>query len=226
MNIRDEKPEHFMAAVESYAKQNCEIIVSTVPNDLCIKMLRGVKIVTLDNAPERSPLGAYLQLNNALKHINTDWWCYASSNDIAYPHKIETEIVTCLEQDAKICYSAYDTMTEHGRFIATREMHRFDANKLYHACYISDCAMIHSSLNKYLPFDLRYKNYGYWNFWLTVYENEGNVFAYNHLPTWSYRLSENSMHIKRMKNPKLVAEYEQLKNEMLKEHVQNIERNI
>ena len=231
MNIRDEKPQHFMAAVESYAKQNCDIVISTVEGDPCINRLRGLKIVTLDNPPKRSPIGAYLQLNNALEHIDNEYWCYASSNDVAYPHKIEKEISTLLKHKKKICYSAYDTMTENGRFIATREMHNFNAPKLFRACYISDCAMIHTSLNKYLPFDIKHKNYGYWNFWLTVYRNEGNVFAYNEVPTWSYRLSSNSMHIKRKQDPKLMAEYEADKNRMLNEnklkhYVQNIERNV
>jgi len=222
MNIRDEQPQHFMKAVKSYVNQNCELIISTVPNDPCIDMLKGLKIVTLDNPPERSPIGAYLQLNNALKHIKTDWWCYASSNDIAYPHKIEREITHCIVNRKKICYSAFDLMDERGRYMGSREMHNFDIRKLLRQCYISDCSMIHTSLNKYLPFDLRYKNYGYWNFWLTVYEKEGNVFTYNHVPTWSYRISENSMHIKRMRNPKLMAEYEQDKHRMLNKHKERI----
>ena len=219
MNIRDEQPQHFMKAVESYASQNCDIVISTVENDPCIEALKGLKIVKLKNPPERSPIGAYLQLNNALEHINNNWWCYASSNDIAYPNKIETEVSACLENGAKVCYSAFDTMNEIGELNGRRGMHDFDIFQLMRGCYISDCSMIHASLNKYLPFELKHKNYAYWNLWLTIYENEGNVFTYNPVPTWCYRLSLNSMHIKRKKNPQLMAEFEADKNRMLDEHI-------
>lgn len=222
MNIREEQPEHFMAAVESYVNQRCDLIISTVEGDPCIDMLKGLKIVKLKNPPERSPIGAYLQLNNAIKHIENEWWCYASSNDIAYPNKIEQEIYTCMKAGKKICYSAIDTMNEEGVKNGTREMHDFDINRLLKHCYISDCSMINSSLNKYLPFEVRHKNYAYWNFWLKVYENEGNVFAYNPIPTWCYRLSMNSMHIKRKRNPELMAAYERDKNLMLNEHKERI----
>lgn len=218
MNIRDDKPEHFTKAINSYISQNCDIVISTVEGDPCINILKGLKIVTLKNPPERSPVGAYLQLNNALKEINNEWWCYASSNDVSYPNKIEQEINTCLEQGKRVCYSAYDTVDEVGRFLGTRESHKFNVNKLLRGCNINDCAMIHSSLNKYLPFNLDHKNYGYWDFWLTVYENEGDVFAYNPIPTWSYTLSRNSMHIKRRENPELVKQYKLDEENMLNKH--------
>ena len=218
MNIREEQPEHIIKAVESYASQNCDIIISTVEGDPCIEMLKGLKIVTLNNPPERSPVGAYLQLNNALEYISNEWWCYASSNDISYPNKIETEISTCLEQGKKICYSSFDTMDEQGQLNGRREMHDFDISQLLRGCYINDCSMINASLNKYLPFKIQHKNYGYWNLWLTAYKNEGNIFAYNPVPTWRYRLSSNSMHIKRQRDPKLMREFEADKNIMLNEH--------
>jgi hypothetical protein len=76
-----------------------------------------------------------------------------------------------------------------------------------------------SILKEYAPFKLKFKNFAFWDFWLRVYEKEGNVFVYNPVPTWYYNIKDDSMHIERQKNAEKVLENNRDKIKMLWSHV-------
>ncbi len=60
-----------------------------------------------------------------------------------------------------------------------------------------------------------------YDFWLRVYEAEGDVFVYNPEPTFYYRQTDDSKHIKRKKNRE-----EYLSNRRLREELQEYHRKI
>ena len=188
--------EDLTAAIKSYqAQQNVEmdIIISTVVGDSSIKIAQslGIKKICINKIP-----GIYTQLNNALKLIGTDWFCYASGNDKTLPDKCFREINLLLNSGKKICSSAFYKTDENFRITSLKTFYDYDYDKHLKGNFISDCSMIHKSiLDKYGPFKTEYGNEGYYDFWLRVYEGEGNIFLYNPAPTWLYRISEKSQHI-------------------------------
>jgi glycosyltransferase involved in cell wall biosynthesis len=212
MNTLNEDRDFLIQAIESYlCQKEAELIVSTVEGDHSIEICKAypqIKVVTLTKAEhsdngERSPSGAYKQINNALQHVKTDWWCYASSNDISHPHKLSMEVSECIKHGKLICYSAFDTMNEKGERTNTRRFPEYNYKRHLEANFVNDCSMIHRSiLEEFLPFDLSLKNLGHWDLWLRVYESKGDVFCYNPNPTWSYRIHETSMRENRLKDDK------------------------
>lgn len=225
MNVCEEKEFDMARAIDSYLSQDVQLIVSTLENDKCISFIKRnypqieLVITKKKDHPGRSPQGSFTQLNNALPLIKTDWFCFASSNDTALFNKISLEISACERTGKKICYSAFHTTDENMNNTGTRFFHDYDFQRHKRGNFVSDCALMHRSIvEKYLPFKLELNNYAYWDLWLRVYEGEGNVFVYNPIPTWNYRISENSMHIKRRSDPEQMAKYKQDELRMLKLH--------
>jgi len=212
INTVNEVPERLQAAIHSYKTQvgaDVHILISTVEGDPSSELPHEIVI---------SPKGIYQQLNNAVKHIYTDWWCYASGNDIAHTNKIQSEIMRCKNQRAKVCYSDFNMGTPSGGF---RRMIFPEYNYDTHVKgnFVNDCSMIHHSLLKYMPFQFeKWGNLSHWDFWLRVYEAEGNVFCHNPYPTWDYIQHEDSKHIMRSKNPKEVHEMNELVKKLQHEH--------
>lgn len=228
MNTFNEDKDLLSKAIESYLNQegvDIQLIVSTVEGDWSVEYIKetypSVDVVTLskEKHPTKSPLGAYLQLNNALPYIKNDWMCYASSNDTAKPFKIKMEIELCLLHGKEVCYSAFDLVNPEGKYITTKYFHSYAPARHMVGNFVNDCSIISKRLvMKYLPYDLGMKNYAHWDSWLRMYKGEGNVFVYNPTPTWNYRQLDNSMHIVRRRSPEQLAQAEIDKNKMLDTH--------
>lgn len=221
MNTFNEEREVLAAAINSYlCQEGCEIelIISTIEGDENIDFVLANYPATVvwmkkEDHPGKSPLGSFMQLNNALPYITGEWFCFASSNDVAFPRKIITEIECCIQNGKEVCYSSYTMSGKPVRF------HDYDFKKHLNGNFVSDCALVSERLvDKYLPFKTEYKNYAYWDLWLRIYEGEGNVFHYNPQPTWNYKQDPESMHIKRRGNPELVAEAQKDREYMLSFH--------
>lgn len=166
----------------------------------------------------KSPRGSFLQLNNALPHITGDWFTFASGNDYSYPFKLETERRMCIAQRKEVCYSAYDYEYEDGSH-KSQFFYEYDREKHWHGNFVADCSIISRRLvDKYLPFRTELNNYAYWDLWLRIYKGEGNVFAYNPVPTWAYIQDRSSMHVQRWADPVKMREAEADKNRMLNLH--------
>lgn len=231
MNTLNEKPEYLIKAIESYLNQvgvEVELIVSTVKGDKSVKLIKDnypdVKIVTLTKKEhssngERSPIGAYLQLNNALKHVTGKYFCYASSNDYAKPNKLMSESNILERTNKKICYSAFEYVTDSGEITNRFRVREYDYASHLIGNFVSDCSMISTELlRKYTPFDLSVKNLGFWDMWLRVYKGEGDVFVNNPKPTWCYRQHKTSMRAIRLADPEKQKQELADREEMLNRH--------
>jgi len=235
MNTFNEKIEYLIPAIESYLSQEgCEIelIISTIEDDVNVELIKEkypevkLEIMKRKDHPGKSPLGSFLQLNNALKHITGDWFCFASSNDLAYPFKIRKEIDTCMRFNRQVCYSAYNNINTVGAILDTIRFNDYNYKRHLQGNFVSDCALISTKLlNRYMPFNTDLNNYAYWDLWLRIYKGEGNVFIYNRTPTWQYRQNPDSMHLSRInenKNQKNLIDRET----MLSRHINREPRKI
>jgi len=228
MNCCNEDFKYLTIAIESYLNQQkskVQLIVSTIEGDPCISFIQEkypsieLCIFPKSEHPGKSPQGSFLQINRALPMITGEWFCFASSNDIAQPNKIRLEIDSCIKTHKKICYSSFDRIDANGNTTNTQNFYRYDYARHLQGNFVSDCALMHKSIvDEFLPFKTEFNNYAYWDLWLRVYEKYGNVFCYNPAPTWKYRTLESSMHIKRRNNPTLMAQYENDKKRMLNTH--------
>lgn len=220
MNTFREKPDYLQDAVLSYVKQrnvNIQLIISTVENDPSIEFVRkkfSEEIYAKDNLldhiefcistkkehPGRGIAGIYYQLNKATTLIKGEWFCYASSNDVAIITKCEQEIDACTEAKKSICYSAYAKVDARLKNMRPVTFHSFNYLKLLKGNFISDCSLIRTELlREFLPFDDRYYNCGFWDLWLRVYNAKGNVFIYSPIISFLYRITPESTHIQREK---------------------------
>ena len=192
-----------------------QILVSTVSGDpsIPIAIHRGHDVAI---SPEP---GIYSQLNNSLKYVTGDWVCYASGNDFPAPDKIASEIKMCKKKKKKVCYSAF---YKTDSLLCVRSIAKFqpyDYQRHLSGNFVNDCSMISKKiLDKYGPFDEQWGNHAFWDFWLRVYEGEGNVFTYNPVPTWYYRLTSESQHIKRSRSEEAKKINESLRIKMIESH--------
>jgi len=209
INTINENPESLKKAIASYACQETEIIISTVRGDPSLKW--GYKKVI-------SERGIYKQLNNAVKKITGEYFCYASGNDLAMPYKIKTEVDILKKTGKKVCYSAF--FREENNVRKTAGFHNYNFKKHLAGNFVSDCSMIETKLlRKYLPFNLRWENDAFYDFWLRIYKGEGNVFVYNPKPTWVYIIDKNSLHKTRRRNKKAWGHRNKIRKQLINYHV-------
>lgn len=228
MNVYGENLSDLQKAIDSYLCQDVQLIISTVEKDACIDFVNtnysgriDLFVMPLSQHPGRCPMGSFVQLNAALHLIKTDWFCFASSNDTALFNKIKTEIDCCTKSGKKICYSSFFITDENLNQTGIRTFREYDFKRHLVGNFVSDCSIIHRSIfEKYFPFKTEFNNYAFWDLWLRIYEGEGDVFIYNQTPTWNYRQSANSMHIKRQSNPEQVEQYKQDFERMINTHIQ------
>jgi len=197
MNSYKEKENLFRRAIKSIpCNEIPQIILSTVTGDPCIGWAKDyeVDIVTVDKP------GITVQLNNAYPHIRGDYVCYCSSNDMMFPNKLYLETQLLKESGKKVCNSAFrvnDKRTQKLPLVYNYKQH-LKGN------FVSDCSMVEAkTFLKYMPFDERFYELQYYDLWLRIYEGEGDVFVYNPIPTWNYRVSSNSRSVKRKKSPEM-----------------------
>jgi hypothetical protein len=237
MNTYQENKLYFEQAVKSYVNQvgvSVHLIISTIEDDISIKYINELKkklpnanielcISTKKEHPGKGIKGIYYQLNKGVKLIKGDWFCYASSNDVAMPKKIITEIQYCIKNKKSICYSAYNKTNLILKNPKKVSFHSFSYLKLLKGNFISDCSLIKSSiLKEFLPFNNSYYNCGFWDLWLRIYNKYGNIFIYNPNVSFLYRICNESTHIKRNKEKNKELIYARAKinmrNQLLKKY--------
>lgn len=218
INTYNNSEEELRQAIESYLYQDgvdVQVIISTAKGDNSIKLANEY---CLDCCISTKP-SIYPQLNKALSFIKNDWFAYASGNDIAHPYKMFDEIDACVKNKKLVCYSGFDITNSNLEIQKTRLFHNYSYKKHLKGNFVNDCATIHKSLiNKYGPFKLEHGNHAYYDFWLRIFEGEGNVFVYNPNPTWMYRVTETSSHVIRSKNATKIEANKKLKYKMLRSH--------
>lgn len=218
MNSYQNNADHLKQAIQSYLDQEgveVEIIVSTVENDSAIEIAKSMGcVVVISKKPD-----IYAQINRALKKVTGKYVCYASGNDVAIPGKLKIESDLLIKSNKLVCYSAFIQTDENLEFRKTRSFYSYDYKKHLQGNYVSDCSMFSAELiEKYGPFQLKHKNHAFYDFWLRIAEGEGNVFVYNPVPTWLYRVSNDSRHIQRKKDPARIEENNNNRLKMLSFH--------
>jgi len=203
MNSYQEKKDYLKQAIKScYANEDVKIdlIISTVKDDPAIDIAKklGVKKIVINDKP-----GIFQQTNAALKYVEGEWFCLSSGNDYVMPRKLITEMTCALKTKKKICYSAFYVTDENLNITGISQWYKYDYKKHLIGNFIYDGALMHRSIfDKYMPYQIRWNNHACWDFWLRVYEGEGNVFAYNPIPIFKYRQMKDSQHIRRKKDEK------------------------
>ena len=128
-----------------------------------------------------------------------------SGNDEAYPKKMYSEITHCLNNNAKICYSAFDSYNTSTKKLTLKKFPEYSFLKHLEGNFVTDVATMHKSVSdKYAPFSEEFDNMGYWDFWLRIGREHPEYFAYNNSPTFKYIISDDSRHVKRKKDPRWV----------------------
>jgi len=208
----NENEKLLLASLQQYIIEGAQIIITTVEGDKNLDLIKEMGldyvVTPLSEHPGRSPLGSFYQINKALPLIKRSWFCTASSNDIALPNKASIEIQKCMHSKKKVCYSNFYYMTEDGIINGKTNWYPYTYEAHLKGNFVNDSSIVNTKMaKKYLPFNLKFDNYAFWDFWLRVYKGEGNVFVYNPVPTWKYRQSNKSMHIQRMRDPVALAKY-------------------
>jgi hypothetical protein len=163
--------------------------------------------------------GIYQQINKAVKKVSGDFACYASGNDVALSDKLKTESDLLIKNNKLVCYSAFRVTDEKLENWKLRAFYPYDYKKHLAGNFVSDCSMMaRELLDKYAPFQVKYKNHAYYDFWLRVAEGEGNVFIYNPKPTWLYRQTNTSSHLLRKKDPARIEENKKNWAKMIASH--------
>ncbi|MAG24576.1 hypothetical protein CMI47_03255 [Candidatus Pacearchaeota archaeon] len=219
MNTYKSNQKWLSAAIDSYLLQKrvrIQLIISTVCGDSSIKLAKrkGVEVVISDKP------GVFYQLNNALSQVTGDWFCYAAGDDIALPTKLIDEIEMCISQKKKICYSRFSHVDQDLKLKYSPKFPNYNLKQHLKGNFVNDCAMMRRDvLEKYKPFDGTVcGNHAFWDFWLRVAKNEGNVFVYNSKPEWLYRQHSQAKHIKRKNNPVRIIKNNTQRLEMIKKH--------
>ena len=192
-----------------------QIIISTVKEDSAIEIAKEFDCdVCISDEP-----GIYTQLNNAIKLVKNDWYCYMSGNDEVYSTKIIDEINCCLQQGKLVCYSNF-VRFKNGKKISTRRFKDYDYAKHLKGNFVNDAALVHKSiLDKYTPFNVKWGNSAYYDFWLRIYEGEGNVFCHNNKNGFKYIIRTSSKHEKRKKDITERLKTKKLRELMLQQHI-------
>jgi hypothetical protein len=223
-----EEPEKLEHAVRSFLEQthpDVTVVLSTVEDDPAVVWAAtdGVEVVTMppEQHPGMGPRGSFAQINQALPYVDGfDWFVFASGNDHAFPTKLEAELARCREAQRRVCSSAY-SFVDRCRPDASgdRAPMRYDYTAHLVSNIVSDCSLVDMALiREYGPFDLEMNNMAFWHLWLTIYENEGDVFTQVHTPQWVYYRVEGSGVTKRMRCPARMAKENRDRERMLALH--------
>lgn len=222
MNSYRDSAVFLKQAIESYMSQegvDVHLILSTVKNDSSIDVIKNIsgKITVVENEEP----GIYSQINNAIQYIDSDFYCYASGNDVSIPSKLKDESDICSDGNNFVCYSAFILTDKTLKPISVHNVFNYNYKKhLGKNNFVSDCAMVRSDiLKKYMPFRLQYRNHAYHDLWLRIAEGEGErVFICNKKPEWFYRVMPTSLHIRRKKSKQLQTVNSYYQKNMLASH--------
>lgn len=240
MNTFRDDPSQLTEAIRRYLDQanpsgrfdGVWILVSTVEGDPAVQTIAeafpsapvDVEVMPAGAHPGRGPAGIYAQLNAAVARVvregpdrNVGWITYASGTDEPLQTKLDTEVACCLDRQALVCYSSF-YVEENGRR-RVRSFRDYDYKRHLKGNFVSDCALMRLYVARiFYPFQARFGNHAFWDFWLRVYEGLADVFAYNPEPTWIYKVTEDSQHQRRKRDPEKVAENERLREFLLSLH--------
>lgn len=189
MNTYQENPQYLKDAVLSYMNQrnvNVQLIISTVEGDPSIKFVpkefpeeKWQNGSTIEFCIEKKG-DAFSRFNKATELLKGEWFCYATSYDVAVITKLETEIRVCKKAKKAVCYSSYAITNDRLKHIKPTTFHQFSYQKLLKKNFISSSSLVRADvLRQFLPFSTEFRTCEFWDLWLRVYLRLGNVFVYS-----------------------------------------------
>lgn len=134
---------------------------------------------------------------------------------------MSTEIKLCLKNNKKVCYSGFYVTDDKLNIQKQCKFNNYDFQKHLISNFINDCALIESqTLVTLLPFRSNlYHNHSYWDLWLRLYEQQGNVFIYNQQPAFYYRQHSNALHIETQNNNNQKHVNDSYRIKLLSQHI-------
>lgn len=234
MNTYNENPEFLRTAINSCLNQlyvNVQLIVSTIEGDPAINFIKknfnnvDLCISSKKEHPGHGIAGIYYQLNKATCLIKGNWFTYASSNDYIISTKLYNEIYRCQKSNKLVCYSPYLRANENLIINGMcRPKYRNNTRMNLKNLWMQDCCIINAAiLKKHLPFNYKkFWNLAFLELYLRIYKKEGNIFIYNPIPGFIYRINKNSLHIKRRKNKSQRILEKKYRKILIKLYVSNI----
>ena len=226
MNTWNENPQWLKEAAESYLQQKniiIQLIVSTVKGDPSISLLKNYSHIEfcINEKPD-----IYSQLNKACELVQYPWVAYAASDDIALPTKLFDEINMCLDNNKKICSSAFHKTDENLNIMSTYKVpENYSMVDNLRGNYVSDCALLSTDiLKEYGPFDMEMDNMAHWDFWLRMATIDPDVFIFNKEATWLYRQHPNARHTKRQAQIDKIKKREAARKRMMQKHYHLLEK--
>ena len=220
MNSYNDNQDQLKEAITGYQTQaigcGIDFILSTVDNDPSIETAIAMDIEKISISPER---GIFKQLNHALQFAEGNWFCVASGNDKALPNKLIDEHKLLEKTGKLVCYSAFYSTDRTLNITSTNKFHPYNYKKHLVGNFVIDNAMVSMEvLKRYLPFREELGNDAFWDMWLRIYEGEGDVFVYNPVPNFLYRLDGKGRHFQKKKNKGMWDEDERNRQKMLATH--------
>jgi len=226
MNTWNANPGWLEDAVESYLNQKnviIQLIVSTTEGDPSVALSKNYP--QLEFCINEKP-DIYQQLNKACELIRYPWFAYAASDDIALPTKLFDEISICLNNNKKICSSAFHKTDEDLNIKSTYKVpENYSMVDNLKGNYVSDCSLLSTDiLKEYMPFDESVDNMAYWDLWLRVATVDPGVFIFNKEATWFYRQHSNARHSKRRGQVNKIKKREAARKRMMQKHYHLLEK--
>lgn len=225
MNSYNEPRDRVVAQINRIVPQVKQLIISTCEGDLNTELFKGysVKLAILpkDKQIGKSPEQSFIQINNAMKLVDTEYTSFIASADLVDSDKYHRELDKMTE-GKMVVYSDYTMRRESGAEVRVK-FHEYNYNKHLIGNFVSDTSLWKTSLwHEFGGFDCaNFRNYSFWDFWLKIYRKHGEVFAYLPESTWLYINDPESMHIKREASPELMAKENEDKIKMLSTHRQH-----
>lgn len=169
-----------------------------------------VKIVEIQvqRHPGHSPEGSFFQINEGLKAVTKPWIRWFSGNDILYPRATIKQVTMLMASGKLVSYGGYTFPRMTGEPVESIKFHPYDRKLHQRGNFVNDVALWSADLLRFTPF--RWEelgNYAFWDFWLRIYEELGDVFHYTPEVFWYYRQHKGAMHRKRLKNKDELARY-------------------
>lgn len=169
--VFNQKPEYFVEAANSALDQTvpCEVIVVDDGSDPAIPFdPAGPDNLTIIRQANK---GIAAALNESIKHCTTDWWCWLSSDDLAFPEKVQRQLEATVAAGCKASYHRYGmvggvTLLSHRPLMSLEKQ----MQRLWHCCYINgSTVMIHKDVFQEVGvFDPSFKYSQDWEFWCRV----------------------------------------------------------
>lgn len=153
-----------------------------------------VKVFVLDKNA-----GAGVARNNSISHANGRFIAFCDSDDMWHRDKLKKQIELLQYSNAPLCYSSYDIIDTHGRFIQhIRCLSRVDYSTILRNNYIGCLTVVYDTTKTkgkvYMPTIRKRQD---WATWICIIRDYGESIGINESLAY-YRNVENSLSSKKI----------------------------